>query len=202
MDLILASASPRRKLLLEQLGLKPSVFPVDINEDPTESENAYGYVLRMANEKLAAAMDLIRQEAQDQIEPALVLSSDTSVIVDGQILGKPSDQNDHARMMQLLSGRGHEVVSSFALGKINQAESESVESAYVSTQVWFKPLNEAEIEWYWSTGEPSDKAGGYGIQGIASMFIEKINGSYTNVVGLPLMQVSDALQRHGLQFIR
>jgi septum formation protein len=149
--------------------------PRDIDETPRAGEAARDYVMRLAREKAAAvAIDSGR----------IVLGADTTVVVDGEILGKPSDGADAARMLRLLSGRAHEVITGICL---RDGASEVVDAA--STQVWFCELSDAEIEAYVASGEPMDKAGAYGIQGLASKLITRIEGCYFNVMGLPISMV-------------
>ena len=166
-DLVLASGSPRRRELLEGLGVRFKVRPVDLDESPLPGEPPRDYVLRLAVEKAAA-----------RVEPGeLVLAADTTVVVDGEILGKPRDDEDARRMLRLLAGRGHSVLTGIALGKAAEVD---------ETLVRFAPLSESEIDWYVATGEPRDKAGAYAIQGLGSLFVEGVEGSYSNVVGLPI----------------
>jgi septum formation protein len=164
-DLVLASGSPRRRELLEGLGVRFTVRPVDLDESPLPGEAPRDYVLRLALEKAAAASG------------ELVLAADTTVVVDGEILGKPRDDEDARRMLRLLSGREHSVLTGIALGKAAEVD---------ETLVRFAPLSPAEIDWYVATGEPRDKAGAYAIQGLGSLFVEGVEGSYSNVVGLPI----------------
>lgn len=164
-DLVLASGSPRRRELLEGLGVRFTVCPVDLDESPLPGEAPRDYVLRLALEKAAAASG------------ELVLAADTTVVVDGEILGKPRDDEDARRMLRLLAGRGHSVLTGIALGKAAEVD---------ETLVRFAPLSESEIDWYVATGEPRDKAGAYAIQGLGSLFVEGVEGSYSNVVGLPI----------------
>lgn len=179
----LASASPRRRELLSQLGVDYQVVKIDVDESQWPAESAPAYVARLAKAKASAGFAAVAQQM-----PAL--GADTIVVVDGQVLGKPKDQADFMRMMQLLQGRSHQVMTAVAV-----VHAQGVEASTVTTDVWFGPLTEAAMMAYWQTGEPHDKAGGYGIQGIAGRFIEKINGSYFAVVGLPLFETSQLLER-------
>lgn len=179
----LASASPRRRELLSQLGVDYQVVKIDVDESQWPEESAPAYVARLAKAKASAGFAAVAQQM-----PAL--GADTIVVVDGQVLGKPKDQADFMRMMQLLQGRSHQVMTAVAV-----VHAQGVEASTVTTDVWFGPLTEAAMMAYWQTGEPHDKAGGYGIQGIAGRFIEKINGSYFAVVGLPLFETSQLLER-------
>lgn len=177
-DLILASGSPRRRELLEGLGVRFKVRPVDLDESPLPGESPRDYVLRLASEKAAA-----------RVEPGeLVLAADTTVVVDGEILGKPQDDDDARRMLRLLSGREHSVLTGIALGGAAEVD---------ETLVRFAPLSEAEIDWYVATGEPRDKAGAYAIQGLGSLFVEGVVGSWSNVVGLPVPRVYRLFARLG-----
>jgi septum formation protein len=177
--LVLGSRSPRRAELLEAAGIEFIVRAADIDETPQPGEAPADYVLRMAREKAEAV-------AGSALET--VLAADTIVVVDSQIMGKPKDQADAIRMLKALSGRRHEVITGICLLSGRDCVLNST-----ATGVWFSNLSEAEIEWYVATGEPMDKAGAYGIQGLASRFIDRIEGSYTNVVGLPIALVYQLL---------
>lgn len=182
--LILASGSPRRRELLRNLGLALEVRPVDIDETPHDGEKAEPYVGRLAETK-----------ARERGAPGeLVLAADTVVAIDGDLLGKPEDA-DHARaMLRRLSGRVHQVLTGVATW---DPATDRLESEIATTQVVFAELGEREIEWYVQSGEPMDKAGAYAIQGLAALFVETIEGNYSNVVGLPLPTVRRLLARHG-----
>jgi septum formation protein len=178
--LILASGSPRRHELLSQAGLIFTVAAADINEDLLPNEAAAAYVQRLAEEKAQAVWTLHRSTDTPE-DPLIVLGADTCVVCDGQILGKPIDTADARRMLTLLSGRTHAVLTGVAAvtgGKI-------VRDVEI-TQVTFNQLNDAEIARYISNGEPLDKAGAYAIQGYAARWIPRIEGCYFNVVGLPI----------------
>jgi len=183
--LILASASPRRAELLQQIGLTFEVCAADIDETPQACELPRDYVLRMAKEKALAIAPRFPQ--------AVVIASDTSVVVDGTVLGKPVDAEDASRMLQLLSGRSHQVMTSVCV-----YSAEYTDLVVNETDVWFKPLSAAEIEAYWRCGEPVDKAGAYAIQGLGAMFVERIDGSYSGVMGLPLFDVARMLHDAGV----
>jgi septum formation protein len=172
LTLVLASRSPRRAELLTAAGIAFTVRAADIDETLRPGEGARDYVLRLAEEKASAVQ---------RDEPEIVLAADTTVVVDSEIMGKPADQADAARMLAALSGRKHEVITGICL----QGAGRNVLDIAV-TIVWFSPLSDAEIRCYVASGEPMDKAGAYGIQGLASRFIERIEGSYSNVVGLPV----------------
>ena len=173
--LVLASGSPRRAELLAAAGIEFVVRVSQIDETPRDGEVPLGYALRMAAEKASAAAP-----SADEI----VLAADTIVVVDGEIMGKPRDAADAVRMLRALSGRGHEVITGICLRGRGRTVLDSA-----STRVWFAPMSEAEIAWYVESGEPMDKAGAYGIQGLASRFVERIDGPYSNVVGLPVALV-------------
>jgi septum formation protein len=172
---VLASQSPRRGEILRQAGIEFTVRPANVDESVQPDEGAEAYVRRLAEAK-ALAVDA----APDEI----VLGADTTVALDHHLLGKPADRTDAVRMLRLLSGRRHEVVTGICL----RQGSRIVHDAAV-TLVWFIHLNDAEIEEYVASSEPMDKAGAYAIQGLASKFIEKIDGCYFNVVGLPVALV-------------
>lgn len=186
-SLILASSSPRRRELLEQIGLSFQIQPVDIDETPHEGEAADLYVLRMAREK---ALTCQRSRQSDK---ALVLGADTSVVLEGRIMGKPEDRQQARVMLEQLSGRRHEVLSGVAV-----AGGDAVRERVVSTEVTFRRLCGAEIDAYLETEEPWDKAGAYGIQGRGGIFVERIEGSYSSVVGLPLEATADLLAQSGV----
>lgn len=185
MAIILASASPRRKELLAQIGVSFTCMSMDINEDVLPNEPPAEYVKRLAEQKALAAIDHCAQLP--------VLGADTSVIINGQILGKPSDAQDAKRLLKLLSGKTHQVLSGIALIQRLQGELDIV-SDVVSTLVTFSDLSDSLIDQYVATGEPMGKAGAYGIQGFAATFISNIAGSYSNVVGLPLMETAQLLR--------
>jgi septum formation protein len=174
--LILASSSPRRAELLRAAGIPFEIFPVEIDESPTKLEPPGEHVRRLARQKADAGFE--------RYPNAVVLGADTIVLVGGEIMGKPRDAKDAVRMLRLLSGREHEVLTGVA---IVAGRGTAVEVA--RTRVWVNPLNDAEITDYVSSGEPLDKAGAYGIQGLGSKFIDRIQGSHANVVGLPVSLV-------------
>ncbi len=188
--LILASQSPRRKQLLTQLGYQFSVQPSDIDESVKEAETASDYVLRLAKQK--AQHVLVSLSAAEQCN-SFALGSDTSVVLNGKILGKPESEDDCIQTLSLLSNNKHQVLTAIAL-----ASKAGVQGEVITTDVVFKKLTTAEIKAYWLTGEPQDKAGSYGIQGIAGQFVKNINGSYSAVVGLPLYETAQLLTNAGL----
>jgi len=190
--LVLASASPRRRELLSQAGFSFEVHPTQIPEDPIPGENPVAYVTRLAREKAEAVYaEITKAAASEQRASAAlqVLGADTTVTLDDQILGKPADSADAARMLRLLSGRSHRVITGVALVTAN-----STEVASETTTVQFLALSDEEIAAYIATGEPMDKAGAYAIQGHAARWIPRIDGDYFNVVGLPIALVSALLE--------
>lgn len=188
--LYLASQSPRRRELLTQIGIAHRVIAVDVDETRYADEPALAYVERLARAKAAAGWAACEANA---LPPLPVLGADTVVVLAGDILGKPCDGAAARAMLQRLSGQVHEVLTGISLcGARGQ-------SACVSTtRVWFRVLSAAEIEAYWASGEPRDKAGAYGIQGLAARFVARIEGSYSGVVGLPLFETDALLRQYGL----
>ncbi|MFH2013250.1 MAG: Maf family protein [Pseudomonadota bacterium] len=184
--LILASSSPRRKELLEQVGFQFEVIPNKVDENMKNGENPVDHVLRLAEEK---ALDVA-----NGLKNSWVIGADTIVLVDGEILGKPDGKQDAYRMLMKLSGKDHKVITGFC---ILDTDTKKTISEYVETIVTVKELTEEEIESYIETKEPFDKAGSYAIQGIGSFMVREIKGSYTNVVGLPVCEVVECLRRVG-----
>jgi septum formation protein len=184
---VLASASPRRRELLATLGLRFEVRACDIDESVVVGESPLDYVRRLAEEKLHAAF------AFDEVGDAFVLASDTTVVADDVILGKPEDAAEGRAMLERLSGRAHEVRTAIALGRAGR----TLAVRDVVTQVVFRALGSDEIARYAALGEGRDKAGGYGIQGLAGGFVARIEGSYSNVVGLPVAETLELLVAHG-----
>jgi septum formation protein len=195
--LILASASPRRRELLAQVGYRFEVHPAHIPENPTPGEDPIAYVTRLAREKAEAvfrelsSLDVIakNQCLDDQSSSFAVLGADTTVTLDNAILGKPEDAADAARMLRLLSGRTHRVMTGVAL-----VTAQGTEVAAEATVVRFLTLSDEEIAGYVASREPMDKAGAYGIQGYAARWIPRIDGCYFNVMGLPLSLVCSLLE--------
>ncbi|RDE19795.1 septum formation inhibitor Maf [Motiliproteus coralliicola] len=183
--LILASGSPRRRELLTQIGVRFGTDSADIDETPLADEQAADYVERLALQKAQAVA--VRHPG------IVVLGSDTSVICDGVILGKPADQQQGVEMLLRLSGRSHQVITAVAL-----VAGERQRVIRVTTDVRFRSLSAEECRRYWQTGEPADKAGGYGIQGMGAVFVERIEGSYSAVVGLPLSETAALLAEFGI----
>jgi septum formation protein len=183
--LVLASASPRRRELLAELGMAFEVVPSNVPEVPRPGESAQRFAARVAREK---AVDVARRRPG-----CFVLAADTLVSVDGCILGKPTDRQDARRMLRLLSGRTHQVLTAVAL--VDPAG--EVEEAQVQSEVEFRRLEADDLERYLDTGEAFDKAGAYAVQGLARAFVQRVRGSFSNVVGLPKEEVSELLHRHG-----
>jgi septum formation protein len=184
--LVLASGSPRRIEVLRGLGLDPTVRPADVDESPLAGEAPDRYVRRLAREKAGA----------DARPGELVLAADTTVVLEDRLLGKPEDQADARRMLADLSGRTHEVLTGVALVETARARAAEV---VVTTRVRISLLTEREIAWYVTTGEPMDKAGAYGIQGLGALLVESIEGNYTNVIGLPLPAVVGLFRELGYE---
>jgi septum formation protein len=185
MRLVLASASPRRRELLAAAGFPVHVDPVDVDEQPRAGERPEDYVERVAAAKAAAGRARHPDDA--------VIGADTTVVIDGEMLGKPTDDDDAARMLRRLSGRRHEVLTGVTVLAGNRTSTRAER-----TQVWFAELTARDIAWYVASGEPRDKAGAYAIQGLAGRFIPRIDGSYSNVVGLPVSAVWKMLREAGL----
>ncbi len=186
-QLLLASASPRRAELLQQIGVAFQTFPVDIDETPFVDESPEDYVARLALEKAQAGFT--RASNTENI----VLGSDTTVVVNGCILGKPENRDAGAVMLRQLSGVVHQVKTAVAI-----VSKEHQKVITVTTDVVFRVLSHDEINNYWQSGEPQDKAGGYAIQGLGAVFVKEIRGSYSAVVGLPLMETATLLGEMGI----
>lgn len=187
--LVLASASPRRRELLRQMGVTFSVQVSDIDETQRVDESPVDYVQRMALEKACHVAGRLKQPAVSPV----VLGADTIVVVQDRVLGKPTDRDDALRMLQLLSGRTHEVLSAVAV-----ARGERLKAALSCTRVKFRKLVDAEMLAYWNTGEPRGKAGAYAVQGLGGMFVKRVEGSYTGVVGLPVFETAELLRQFGV----
>lgn len=177
---VLASGSPRRAELLRAAGFEFAIRVADVDESVLPNEAPHDYVARLSREKALAVA----------AEGEIVLGADTTVVVLNEIIGKPENDEDAARMLRMLSGQWHDVLTGVSVVKNHQVRSE-----VAVTRVKFADLNEDEIGWYVASGEPMDKAGAYGIQGYASRFVERIEGSYSNVVGLPVQMVYRMLER-------
>lgn len=187
-QLVLASASPRRSELLNQIGISHLIKAVNIDETPWPHESPLAYVERVASEKSAACRSLLREELP-------VLAADTCVVCDDIIMGKPENKQQAIEMLSRLSGRSHQVYSAVSLRGNHHWQAVSV------SEVRFRTLSYDEIEAYWQTGEPCDKAGAYAIQGLASIFIESITGSFSGVMGLPLFETAQLLAKQGISII-
>ncbi len=185
----LASASPRRRELLQQAGIRYQVIQPNIDEVVHPGESAEAFVLRMAREKAQAGQALVIKEGRPV---APVLGADTCIVLENEIIGKPVDREEGIRILTSLAGRSHEVLTGVAL-----AEEGSIQQALSRSRVVFGPLSAKEIEDYWESGEPADKAGAYAIQGKAGAFIERIEGSYTGIVGLPLNEIVNMIRKTG-----
>ena len=186
--LVLASASPRRRELLAQIGIECEVRPVGLDEIADPGEQPHDYVQRLALAKARACRDLATTPGD-----GIFLGSDTAVVVDGEILGKPEGREHGMAMLRRLAGREHEVLTAVALVDADR------EAVRVNTsRVGFGPVSDAAIAAYWKTGEPLDKAGGYAIQGLAAAFIHHVSGSYSGVMGLPLFETVELLRAFGI----
>ena len=186
--IILASASPRRQELLKQICISCEVMPSQIDEHVHEDEHPLNYVRRIAAEKAMAITP--------QAPGRLVLGADTAVVRDSQIFGKPADHDDFIDMFSQLSGQSHQVISAVCLMRGQDG------SIMVSvSDVEFREIGEQEMQDYWASGEPRDKAGGYGIQGLGAMFIKKISGSYSGIMGLPLFETAELLREAGVPLL-
>lgn len=187
-SLYLASASPRRGEILKQLGINHQVLPQDVDERRKPGEMPDAYVRRLAADKAAAALSILEGR-----EHVACLGSDTTVVCDGQIFEKPRDEADALRMLSTLSGSTHEVLTAVALATAHFSE-----VLLSRSEVTFRTLTEGEITSYWHTGEPADKAGAYGIQGLGALFISEIRGSYSGIMGLPVFETAALLEKIGI----
>jgi septum formation protein len=200
-NIYLASRSPRRRELLRQIGVKHEILVLrlgmnrgtDVDESIRPGESAEDYVLRIARDKADAGQRVLSMRA---VLPRPVLAADTTVVVDGKVLGKPGSPTEAASFLRQLSGRTHEVRTAVGLAVYGH-----VHTAVSVSRVTFRALTDTEVERYCHTGEPNDKAGGYAIQGVAAIFIERIEGSYSGVMGLPLYETAQLLARAGIQVL-
>ncbi|WP_422777089.1 Maf family protein [Pseudomonas mediterranea] len=186
--LYLASGSPRRRELLTQIGVSFTAISADIDETPLDHETPSAYVERLARGKAEAGRRSLPTD-----DGGCVLGADTAVVLDGRILGKPLDQDEARSMLLGLAGRDHEVLTAIAL-----LDGQRCESRVVRSRVRFRPVTEEEAAAYWASGEPRDKAGGYGIQGLGAVFVAGLEGSYSAVVGLPLCETAQLLGHFGI----
>jgi len=188
-QIILASASPRRKELLDQIKVSYKVHPVALDETPLSNETPLAYVQRLAAEKSAACMAQLATDIP-------VLAADTAVILGDVIMGKPKNEADGLAMLTQLSGKTHQVYSAISLRGREHSQAVSI------TDVTFRRLTKQEILDYWHSGEPLDKAGSYAIQGMGSIFVESIKGSFSGVVGLPLFETAELLSKQGIELFK
>jgi septum formation protein len=188
--LVLASGSPRRRAILDRLGLRCRVVVPDVDESRLAEETVEAFVRRVARDKARAVAEHL---ARGEGSTPWVLGADTVVVVDGEPLGKPQGPEDARRMLASLSGRAHEVLTAFCVTRQGGGEATHVET----TRVWFRRLEADEIDGYVACGEPLDKAGAYGIQGLGCFLVERIEGNYENVVGLPACPLVSVLRRLG-----
>ncbi|GMV40110.1 MAG: Maf-like protein [Myxococcales bacterium] len=206
-QVILASSSPRRKDLLEQLGFAVKVIPANVEEKRRDGEEPEMYVKRLAREKVLSVVQRVQATQTPQSETARalrgaqrdeparwVVGADTVVVLDGHIFEKPADTHDAFEMLLRLEGRQHEVISGFCVYDLKKNK-EGLQA--VRTGVTFKAMSKTEIERYIGVGEGADKAGAYAVQGVGAYMVERLDGSYTNVVGLPLCQVVEMMQEMG-----
>jgi septum formation protein len=187
-QIILASASPRRKALLAQIKVTAIIHPVDLDETPLFDEKPLAYTQRLAAEKSALCASVRNTHLP-------ILAADTVVVLDDLIMGKPKNEEDGLAMLTKLSGRTHQVYTAISLRGKQHWQALSI------TDVTFRQLTEVEIITYWRTREPEDKAGGYGIQGLGSLFVESITGSYSGVMGLPLFETAELLVKQGINLL-
>jgi septum formation protein len=185
--LILASTSPRRREILAALDLKFTVNGVEIDERRLDGETAEDMVLRLASEKVAAAQ---------AVRSDWVIGADTAVVLGDAILGKPRNRDEAVAMLLSLSNRRHRVLTGVAL-----RGSDGVQTALSETDVYFRAISQDEAHAYWQSGEPRDKAGAYGVQGLGGAFVERLDGSYSGVVGLPVFETSQLLQNAGIDVL-
>lgn len=188
-QLILASASPRRKELLDQIQVTYRIYPVDLDETPLPDETPLDYVQRLAAEKSAACLAQLNTGTP-------VLAADTAVVLGAVIMGKPRDRADALSMLTQLSGKTHRVYSAISLRGREHHQAVSI------TEVTFRHLTAQEMLAYWHGGEPVDKAGAYAIQGMGGVFVESIKGSFSGVVGLPLFETAELLSRQGIELFK
>ena len=194
----LASKSPRRRELLKQIGVHYELLMtrdhaprIDVDESPLDNETAHVYVQRVVKLKAESALRVMRQR---RLTPRPILTADTTVALDGQILGKPVDKADARRMLARLSGQSHQVLTAVAV-----VANDEIRQVLTTSFVTFASLDEDEIKHYVETGEPMDKAGAYAVQGLAAKYISKLSGSYSGVMGLPLYETATLLRQCGVQ---
>ncbi len=188
--LFLASASPRRRALLAQIGVRVHVLAVAVDETPLPAETGEAYVMRLAKAKAEAGW---RTPTARALPLRPVLAADTAVLIEGALLGKPADAREAAGMLARLGGRTHEVLTAVAL-----ASTAGLAVALSRSEVTFRAISAAEAGQYWDTGEPHDKAGGYAIQGMGAVFVQELRGSFSGVMGLPLYETAMLLREAGV----
>ncbi|HSA06928.1 MAG TPA: Maf family protein [Candidatus Gastranaerophilales bacterium] len=190
-NIILASASPRRKALLQDIGLKFKVIPSDIDENIENKPFSYKLIENIALEKV---MDVSKKVT----DPAIIIGSDTVVEINNQILGKPKNDQDAFNMLKMLAGKTHKVVSAIV---VYDTETKKTIKDSVTSEVTFREITDEEIWNYVKTGEPADKAGAYAIQGKAAIFVKNINGCYSNIVGISLFKTAEILEKFGVNIL-
>ncbi len=195
-QLYLASTSPRRCELLAQLGVVVEVVSQDVSEIRLATESPESYVQRLALEKASSGLNNLGGDSS-----CPVLGADTVVVVENEVLGKPADKADAMAMLQRLSGRSHRVLSAVAVVGRDDLGQDRQEVRISESRVQFRAIAAKECEAYWDTGEPTDKAGSYAIQGLAAVFVERIEGSYSGVMGLPLFETGELLQQFGIEIL-
>ncbi|GFD79622.1 nucleoside triphosphate pyrophosphatase [Alteromonas sp. KUL106] len=191
-SVVLASASPRRTALLRQMNIAHTIHPADIDESPRENESPMALVARLAGEK-AQAVKAQLLSSQAMTEDTVILASDTLISFNGQSVGKPENKADSKRILTMLSGNTHDVLTAICAASDTQQETQ-----VITTSVTFATLTDEQIDAYWETGEPADKAGSYAIQGIGGEFVVSINGSASAVIGLPLYETRQLLNAFGV----
>ncbi|MDD3271502.1 MAG: Maf family protein [Syntrophomonadaceae bacterium] len=189
-EIILASSSPRRQSLLKNLGISFSTISVNIDESFLPQESPRDAVRRLARLKAERAVTVLKEDC-------LLITADTIVVLDGQVMGKPGSEDDALEMLTRLSGRCQEVITAICI----RTRARGCEVEDETTRVYFRPLSEEEIQAYIASGEPADKAGAYGIQGRGGLLVERIEGCYFNVVGLPLSRLYLMLKKHGINLL-
>jgi septum formation protein len=187
--IILASASERRSRLLAQIGVRHETRAMDLDESQRDGEAPRDYVLRLAREKASAAV-----HAQGAGAGRPVLAADTAVVLDGRVYGKPADEDECVAILTALAGRTHEVLTGIALARAG-----AVQTAFSATRVSFRAIDAAECRRYWASGEPAGKAGAYAIQGLGAVFVSRIEGSHSGVMGLPLFETATLLDAAGVR---
>lgn len=192
-QIYLASSSPRRQQLLEQINIKYILLHPDLKESPQKRESPVDYAIRNALEKARTGLDMLDNNTHHSQLSLPVLAADTVVSLDNKVFGKPANKSDGLNMLEQLSGKSHDVITAVSLVSKNQQR-----SALCKSTVTFREITKEEREKYWSTDEPHDKAGSYAIQGNAAIFIRNLSGSYSGVMGLPLFETASMLQDFGL----